>query len=47
METFEPVMLDKPEALPVYRFAFKIPPTVRLVRVPKEVMFDCAATVTL
>lgn len=38
VETFEPVMLDRADALPTWRLAFKIPEMVRDVRVPTDVM---------
>ena len=36
-------MFERPEAFPVYKFEFKIPATVREVRVPTEVMLGCEA----
>ena len=47
METFEPVMFERPDAFPRYSPEDKIPETVRPVKVPTDVMFPCAATVTL
>jgi hypothetical protein len=39
VETFEPFMLDKPEALPTSRPACATPETVKEVKVPTDVMF--------
>jgi len=46
-DTFEPLMLESPDAFPVNIFAFKIPETVRFVNVPTLVMFGWDAKVTL
>ena len=47
VETFEPLMLDRADAFPTWRLAFKIPETVSELRVPTDVMLGCEATVTL
>ena len=38
VETFEPLMLDRADAFPTWRLAFKIPETVSELRVPTDVM---------
>jgi hypothetical protein len=44
---FEELMFERPDALPVNKFEFRIPETVRLVSVPTDVMFPWAGSVTL
>jgi hypothetical protein len=39
-------MFERPEAFPVYKFEFKIPETVREVRVPTDVMLGWEACET-
>jgi hypothetical protein len=43
---FEELMFERPEALPVNKFEFRIPDTVRPVKTPTDVMLGCAPAVT-
>ena len=43
----EELRLERPEAFPEYRSACKIPPTVKPVKTPTDVIFPCAPAVTL
>jgi hypothetical protein len=46
VETFEPFTFDRPEALPTWRLALRIPETVKEVKVPTDVMLGWEGVIT-